>query len=48
MNTQQFHSLHEFSLYTDSITYILMGLALIGLAGFWWFLSSRDDDIKKY
>jgi hypothetical protein len=38
------HTLHEFMLRTESITYILIVLALIGIAGFWVFLSGHEDD----
>lgn len=38
------HTLQEFMLHTESITYILIVAALIGLTGFWIFLSGRDED----
>lgn len=38
-----FHSLHDFMLRTESITYILIVAALIGITGFWLFLSDSDD-----
>lgn len=38
------NTLHEFMLRTESITYILVILALIGITGFWVFLSGQDDD----
>ncbi len=38
------HSLHEFMLRTESITYILIAAALCGFVFFWRFLSERDED----
>ncbi|MDJ0829522.1 MAG: hypothetical protein QNI92_06710 [Desulfobacterales bacterium] len=39
-----FYTLHDFFEHTKSITYILIVLALIGIGGFWTFLSGRDDE----
>lgn len=41
---QTFHTLHDFMLHTESITYIIMGLSLIAVLGFWLFLTQHDDD----
>jgi len=38
------HTLQNFMLHTENITYILIVAALIGLTGFWIFLSGRDED----
>jgi len=38
------HTLHEYMLHTDSITYILIVGALIGITFFYRFLTERDDD----
>jgi hypothetical protein len=38
------HTLQDFMLHTENITYILIVAALIGLTGFWIFLSGRDED----
>jgi hypothetical protein len=38
------HTLQDFMLRTENITYILIVVALIGLTGFWIFLSGRDED----
>ena len=38
------YTLQDFMLRTESITYILIVLALIGITGFWVFLSDRDED----
>ena len=43
-----FLSLHDFMLHTKTITYVLMGAGVIGLACFWRFLTGRDDDIRTY
>jgi hypothetical protein len=37
------HTLHDFMLRTESITYILIVVALCGFIFFWRFLSERDD-----
>jgi hypothetical protein len=37
------HTLHDFMLRTESITYILIVAALCGFIFFWRFLSERDD-----
>ena len=39
-----FVTLHDFMLHTESITYILIVAALIGITGFWVFLSGSDED----
>ena len=39
-----FHTLQEYLTHTEGATYILMVVALVGVAGFWQFLSARDDD----
>jgi hypothetical protein len=38
-----FYTLHDFMLRTESITYILIVVALCGFIFFWRFLSERDD-----
>jgi hypothetical protein len=38
------YTLQDFLLHTKSITYILMGLILVGMVGVWSFLLSRDDE----
>jgi hypothetical protein len=38
------YTLHEFMLRTESMTYILIVTALIGITGFWFFLTGHDDD----
>jgi len=41
------NTLHEFMLRTESITYILIVVALCGFIFFWRFLSERDDDAPE-
>jgi hypothetical protein len=43
-----FYSLQDFMLSTKTMTYILMGLGLLGLLGYWLFLTGRDESIRKY
>ena len=43
-----FYSLQAFMLHTKNITYILMAVALVCLAGWWLFLTERDTGIRKY
>lgn len=43
-----FYSLQDFMVCTKSMTYILMGLGVLCLCGYWIFLTGRDDDIRKY
>ena len=37
------YTLQDFFLHTKSITYLLMGPALLGFVGFWIFLSKNDE-----
>lgn len=43
-----FYSLQDFMVSTKTATYVLMGLGLVGLLGYWLFLTGRDERIKKY
>ncbi len=43
-----FYSLQDFMLCTKSLTYIFMGLGVLGLLGYWLFLTGRDERIRKY
>ncbi len=38
------YTLQDFYLHTKSITYLLMGPALLGFIGFWIFLAEKDED----
>lgn len=37
-------TLHDFMLRTESITYVLIVVALILLPAFWRYLTDRDED----
>jgi len=38
------YTLQDFFTFTKGVIYILVIIILIGLAGFWRFLTERDDD----
>ena len=38
------HTLHEFMFRTESITYIIIVIALIAWPFFWRFLNASDED----
>jgi hypothetical protein len=38
------HTLHDYMLHTESITYILIVGALVGITFFYRFLTDRDED----
>lgn len=42
-----FHTLQEYLIHTEGVTYILIVLTLVSLAGFWFFLTGRDDNDKE-
>lgn len=37
-------TLHEFMLHTETITYIIMVIALLAILAFWIFLTKLDDE----
>ncbi len=39
---EMFTTLYDFMVYTKGVTYLLMGATLLGLWGFWFFLTGRD------
>ena len=41
-----FYTLQDFYTHTKGVTYILIVVALIGIALFWNFLSQKDDEKK--
>ena len=41
---QVFYTLQDFMVHTKAVVYVLMGLWLIGVIGFWHFLAGRDED----
>jgi hypothetical protein len=40
----EFYTLQEFMTYTKGITYLLMAAILVGITGFWLFLTDRDEN----
>ncbi|MGD8521337.1 MAG: hypothetical protein PVF56_09360 [Desulfobacterales bacterium] len=38
------HTLQEYMLHTETITYVIIVAALIGITFFYRFLTERDDD----
>ena len=38
------NTIQEFMLHTKNITYVMIVAALLGITGFWLFLTDRDDD----
>jgi hypothetical protein len=41
------HTLQEYMLHTESITYVIIVAALIGITFFYRFLTERDDDNEE-
>ena len=41
---QAFYTLRDFMVHTKAVVYVMMGIWLIGVVGFWRFLTGRDDD----
>ncbi len=39
-----FNNLHEFMLFTKGAAYIVVGVMILGILGFWLYLTSRDED----
>lgn len=39
-----FYTLQDFMLHTKGAAYILMGLMILCMLGFWRYLTSRDED----
>ena len=38
------HTLQDFMLHTENNTYIIMAISLVGVLGFWLFLTKKDSD----
>ena len=38
------YTLHEFMLQTKNVIYVLIVAALLGITGFWLFLTDRDEE----
>ena len=39
-----FYTLQEFLTHTEGVTYLLILAILLGMVGFWNFLTDRDED----
>jgi hypothetical protein len=39
-----FYTLHDFMVYTKGAVYYLMGLMVLGILGFWLYLTGRDEE----
>jgi hypothetical protein len=39
-----FYTLHDFMVYTKGAAYYLMGLMVLGVLGFWLYLTGRDEE----
>ena len=42
-----FFTLQDFYTYTKGIAYILIVVTLIGMAGFWLYLTDQDNDDRE-
>ena len=40
---QAFYTLQDFMVHTKAVIYVLMGLSLVGIVGFWFFLTGRGE-----
>jgi hypothetical protein len=40
----QFYTLHDFIVYTKGAVYYLMGFMVLGILGFWLYITGRDED----
>lgn len=40
----EFFTYHDFTMYTKGAAYLLMAATLLGILGFWLFLTERDED----
>jgi hypothetical protein len=39
-----FYTLHDFLIYTKGAAYYLMGLSVLGILGFWLYITGRDEE----
>jgi hypothetical protein len=39
-----FYTLQDFMVYTKGAAYYLMGLMILGILGFWLYITGRDED----
>lgn len=47
LSMDEFHTLQEFLLHSESVVYIIMGLSLPIFLWFWSFLTGRDKEFRK-
>jgi len=38
------YTLQDYMLHTENITYIIMGMSLVGIVGFFLFLTGKQED----
>lgn len=38
-----FYTLQDFMVHTKAVVYVLMGLSLAGIVGFWFFLTGKEE-----
>ena len=39
-----FYTLQDFMVYTKGAAYYLMGLMILGILGFWLYITGRDEE----
>ncbi len=39
-----FYTLHDFLVYTKGAAYILMAVSVLGVLGFWLYITGRDEE----
>lgn len=39
-----FYTLQDFMLFTKGAAYVLMGVMLLGVLGFWLYITGRDEE----
>ncbi|MFH1983798.1 MAG: sulfate respiration complex protein HmcD [Pseudomonadota bacterium] len=39
---QSFFTLQDFMVHTKAVIYVLMGVSLVGIVGFWFFLTGKE------
>ena len=43
-----FYTLQDFLLHSKGVTYVLMGVALVSMLGYWLFITDRDKKPRLY
>ena len=41
--TQEFHTLYEHMLHSETMVYAIMGISLVAITLYWFFVTGRDD-----